>query len=66
MTVEIRQARKQRSLKLTLILLFGFAVDADARPGDRFKAGRSDFGFAFHADAVGALVDTVYSFLDCP
>ena len=47
-------------------MLLRFAVDADARPGNSFKAGGSDFILAFHADPIGALVNTVDGFLDGP
>jgi hypothetical protein len=42
-------------------LLLRFAIDADTRPGNCFKTRWGDWAFAFHADAIGAMLDA----MDC-
>ena len=47
----------------TLTLLFRLAINADTRPGYRLEPRRRDLVFAFHADSVGALVDSMDGFV---
>ena len=46
--------------------MLGLAVDTNAGPWNGFKAGWSDFVFAFRADSICSLVDPVDGFFDGP
>ena len=46
--------------------LLGLAIDANARPGNRFEAGRRNFVFAFHADSISSLFNPMDGLFDRP
>src|SRR4051812_30226399 len=54
---ELRTPNSQ--IPLLVFILFRFTVDADPSPWHRFEPRGSDFIFAIHADAVGALLDAM-------
>jgi len=55
---------RRTSARRALTLLFRFAIDADARPRYRLQAGRRDLVFAFHADAVCAVIHAMNGFFN--
>ncbi len=59
---EIRNPHSE--IPFLFAVLFRFALDTDAGPGNGFQAGVSDFILAVLADAVGALINSMDRIFD--